>query len=79
MHSVPGYHGVNVFLFAAVPALLVMAIWLLLQPLVVLLASAPADAAEPVIVSLTFDDALTEHALAGDLLAERVRPAPALD
>ncbi|MCB1029607.1 MAG: hypothetical protein KDB24_17775, partial [Microthrixaceae bacterium] len=47
------------------------AVLLLLQPLVVLLASAPADAAEPVIVSLTFDDALTEHALAGDLLAER--------
>ncbi|MAW88031.1 MAG: phosphate ABC transporter permease subunit PstC [Phyllobacteriaceae bacterium] len=35
MHSVPGYHGVNVFLFASVPALLVMVVWLLVQPLVI--------------------------------------------
>ena len=35
LHSLPGYYGQTVFLFTAVPALLVMALWLLLQPLLV--------------------------------------------
>ncbi|MGB8811750.1 MAG: phosphate ABC transporter permease subunit PstC, partial [Paracoccaceae bacterium] len=35
LHSLPGYHGQSVFLFTAVPALLVMAVWLLVQPLVI--------------------------------------------
>ncbi|WP_102107217.1 phosphate ABC transporter permease subunit PstC [Oceaniglobus roseus] len=33
LHSLPGYYGQTVFLFAAVPAFLVMILWLLLQPL----------------------------------------------
>ncbi len=33
LHSLPGYHGQSVALFTAIPALLVMLIWLLLQPL----------------------------------------------
>ncbi|MBO9449677.1 phosphate ABC transporter permease subunit PstC [Tropicibacter sp. R16_0] len=33
LHSLPGYYGQTVFLFTAVPALLVMTGWLLLQPL----------------------------------------------
>ncbi len=32
LHSLPGYYGQSVALFAAVPALLVMIVWLLLQP-----------------------------------------------
>ncbi|PHP65341.1 phosphate ABC transporter permease subunit PstC [Zhengella mangrovi] len=47
LHSVPGYHGTNVFLFTAVPSLLVMAIWLLVQPLAVqnaVTSMIPADA-----------------------------------
>lgn len=33
LHSLPGYHGQTVSLFAAIPSLLVMVAWLLLQPL----------------------------------------------
>ncbi|MEZ5877661.1 MAG: phosphate ABC transporter permease subunit PstC [Tepidamorphaceae bacterium] len=35
LHSLPGYYGQSVFLFSAVPALLVMLVWLLAQPLVI--------------------------------------------
>ena len=35
LHSVPGYHGFNVLLFTAVPALLLIAVWLIVQPLVI--------------------------------------------
>ena len=33
MHSLPRYYGLNVALFAAVPALLVMLVWLIVQPI----------------------------------------------
>lgn len=32
LHSLPNYYGTNVFLFTTVPALLVLVIWLLVQP-----------------------------------------------
>ncbi|MDP2739141.1 MAG: phosphate ABC transporter permease subunit PstC [Pseudorhodobacter sp.] len=35
LHSLPFYHGQSVFLFTAVPALMVLALWLLVQPLVI--------------------------------------------
>lgn len=35
LHSLPGYYGQTVFLFTAVPALLVLAIWMLVQPLLI--------------------------------------------
>jgi phosphate transport system permease protein len=35
LHSLPGYYGQTVFLFAAVPPLLVMIVWMLVQPLYV--------------------------------------------
>lgn len=35
LHSVPNYHGFNVALLTAVPALLVIAAWLVVQPLVI--------------------------------------------
>ncbi|MGD9916502.1 MAG: phosphate ABC transporter permease subunit PstC [Paenirhodobacter sp.] len=35
LHSLPGYYGQTVFLFTAVPALVLLAIWLLVQPLVI--------------------------------------------
>jgi len=35
LHSLPGYHGQSVFLFAAVPAFLVMIVWMLVQPLLI--------------------------------------------
>ncbi len=35
LHSLPGYYGQSVFLFTAVPALLVLAVWLFVQPAVV--------------------------------------------
>ena len=35
LHSLPGYYGQFVFLFAAVPPFLVMLVWLLAQPLII--------------------------------------------
>lgn len=35
LHSRPGYYGYSVFLFTAIPALLLMAVWLFVQPLVI--------------------------------------------
>ncbi|MDF1619951.1 phosphate ABC transporter permease subunit PstC [Pseudothioclava nitratireducens] len=35
LHSLPGYYGQSVFLFAAVPALLLLLGWLLIQPLAI--------------------------------------------
>ncbi|MGB3243132.1 MAG: phosphate ABC transporter permease subunit PstC [Sulfitobacter sp.] len=35
LHSLPGYYGQTVFLYTAVPSLLVLIIWLLVQPLYV--------------------------------------------
>jgi phosphate transport system permease protein len=35
LHSLPAYYGFHVAIFAAVPALLVLAVWMLVQPLVV--------------------------------------------
>jgi len=35
LHSLPGYYGQAVFLFSAVPALLVTAVWLILQPMMI--------------------------------------------
>jgi phosphate transport system permease protein len=35
LHSLPGYHGQTVALFTAVPALLIMVAWLVIQPLVI--------------------------------------------
>jgi phosphate transport system permease protein len=35
LHSLPGYYGQSVFLFAAVPSLLVMLVWMLAQPLLI--------------------------------------------
>lgn len=47
LHSLPGHYGQSVFLFAAAPALLVMLVWSLAQPLVIDGAvSASIDAAD---------------------------------
>ncbi len=35
LHSLPGYYGQSVFLFTAVPALLVLILWMLAQPIVI--------------------------------------------
>jgi phosphate transport system permease protein len=35
LHSVPAYHGMNVLLLTAFPALLVMTMWVLVQPLLI--------------------------------------------
>jgi phosphate transport system permease protein len=35
LHSLPSYYGANAFLWAVVPALLLLAVWLLAQPLVI--------------------------------------------
>jgi phosphate transport system permease protein len=35
LHSLPGYYGTNALILATVPALLVMAVWLIIQPLVI--------------------------------------------
>ena len=35
LHSLPNYYGMNAFLFAVVPSLLVLVVWLLVQPVVI--------------------------------------------
>ncbi|MGP1357280.1 phosphate ABC transporter permease subunit PstC [Roseicyclus sp.] len=35
LHSLPGYYGTNALILTVVPALLVMAVWLIVQPLVI--------------------------------------------
>ncbi len=35
LHSLTGYHGQSVFLFAAVPALVLVAVWLIVQPMII--------------------------------------------
>jgi phosphate transport system permease protein len=35
LHSLPGYYGTNALILTVVPALLVLAVWLIIQPLVV--------------------------------------------
>ncbi|MCE5974201.1 phosphate ABC transporter permease subunit PstC [Sinirhodobacter sp. WL0062] len=60
LHSLPGYYGQTVFLFSAVPAFLVLGLWLLIQPLVVENHVAgmitPADIPEGSSVSLVMSD-----------------------
>ena len=60
LHSLPGYYGQTVFLFSAVPALLVTFAWLLLQPLYVESQIsgmiAPSDIAEGSSLSLVMAD-----------------------
>ena len=49
LHSLPNYYGMNVFLTAVVPALLVLVVWLLVQPTIIqrqVTQLIPADAAE---------------------------------
>jgi phosphate transport system permease protein len=49
LHSLPNYYGLNVFLTAVVPALLVLVVWLLVQPAVIqrqVVSMIPADAYE---------------------------------
>jgi phosphate transport system permease protein len=35
LHSLPGYYGTNALILTMVPALLVLAVWLIIQPLVI--------------------------------------------
>ncbi len=49
MHSLPGYYGVNVAILSIVPALLIMAVWLVVQPVFIetrVVTMIPADAAQ---------------------------------
>ncbi|MFP1631021.1 phosphate ABC transporter permease subunit PstC [Zhengella sp. ZM62] len=69
MHSVPGYHGINVFLFATVPALLVMVVWLLVQPLVI----------QNAVSSLIPAEAIPQGASLGIVMSDVQRVADGLD
>ncbi|MGI3184078.1 phosphate ABC transporter permease subunit PstC [Nioella aestuarii] len=49
LHSLPNYYGMNVFLTSVVPALLVMVVWLLVQPAIIqrqVTQLIPSDAAQ---------------------------------
>ena len=35
LHSLPSYYGSNVALFTAIPALLILAVWMLAQPMLI--------------------------------------------
>lgn len=74
LHSLPGYHGQMVLLFTAVPALLLMAVWLLVQPVLIEHNAAalltPADIPEGSSASLVMSDV---HRIADglDIIRER--------
>ncbi len=69
LHSVPGYHGFNVLLFTAVPALVLMVVWLLVQPLIV----------QNAVSSMIPADAVSEGSSLGILMSDVQRVAHGLD
>ena len=69
MHSLPGYYGSNAALKALVPALLVLAVWLVAQPLAV----------NAIISGMIPDSAIPDGASRGLAMAELRRAAEGLD
>ncbi|SMX35659.1 phosphate ABC transporter permease subunit PstC [Maliponia aquimaris] len=69
LHSLPGYYGANVAIKALAPALLVLLLWLLAQPLYV----------NSVVSSLIPESAVAEGSSRGLVLAEVRRVADGLD
>lgn len=69
MHSLPSYYGGNVALKAAVPALILLAIWLLIQPIYV----------NNTVSALIPDRAIAESSSRGLVLSEVRRTAEGLD
>lgn len=79
LHSLPSYYGTNVFLAATVPALLVMVLWLMIQPGVISGRVAAMLETDPASDSLMLDDlrrlalGLDRAVAAGDISAEAAR------
>jgi phosphate transport system permease protein len=69
LHSLPSYYGTNVSLFAIIPALLVMSIWLLIQPMVI----------EVQVTSLISETAIEEAGSRGLVMSDIRRVADGLD
>lgn len=69
LHSLPVYYGSNAAMKSAIPALLVLVIWLLAQPFYV----------NSVVSGLIPDEAIAENASRGLVLAEVRRTADGLD
>ncbi|MDG4647977.1 phosphate ABC transporter permease subunit PstC [Roseibacterium sp. SDUM158017] len=69
LHSLPGYYGANAFILATVPALLVLAVWLIIQPLVI----------ERSVTSLIPDSAISETGTRGLVMTEVRRLAEGID
>ncbi|MDK3018281.1 phosphate ABC transporter permease subunit PstC [Pseudodonghicola flavimaris] len=69
LHSLPAYYGYNVSLTALVPALLVLAIWLLAQPLLV----------ETQVSRMIPTDAIPENSTLGLVMSDVRRVAEGLD
>ena len=69
MHSLPNYYGSNVFIKAVVPALLLMIVWLLVQPLFV----------NNTVSGLIPDAAIADSSSRGLVLSEVRRTASGLD
>ena len=69
LHSLPGYYGLNVAIKAAVPAILLLIVWLLVQPL--LIASS--------VSGLLPDSAIPANSSRGLIMAEVQRTADGLD
>jgi len=69
LHSLPSYYGTNVFLFTAVPSLLLMIVWLIVQPIYV----------ENRVSALIPDSAIPEGGSRGLVMADVRRVANGLD
>lgn len=69
LHSLPGYYGTNAFILTTVPALLVMAVWLIVQPLVI----------EGAVTDMIPDSAISDTSSRGLVMTEVRRLAEGLD
>jgi phosphate transport system permease protein len=69
LHSLPGYYGTNALILTTVPALLVLAVWLIIQPLVI----------ERSVTSLVPDSIAEEIGSRGLVMTEVRRLAEGLD
>ncbi len=69
LHSLPSYYGTNAFILATVPALLVLAVWLIIQPLVI----------ERAVTDMIPESAIADTGSRGLVMTEVRRLAEGLD
>jgi phosphate transport system permease protein len=69
LHSLPSYYGYNAAMFAAVPALIVMGLWLLIQPMIV----------QNAVIDMIPQESIAEGSSIGLVMSDVRRVATGLD